>query len=60
MRDVALTSALPMQGWGYGMPFQIADQPHGGPRQPPGLLLQDGQPVLFPRARDETAQGPRR
>jgi putative ABC transport system permease protein len=23
---VALTSALPMQGWGYGMPFQIADQ----------------------------------
>lgn len=27
VRDVALTSALPMQGWGYGMPFQIADQP---------------------------------
>jgi predicted permease len=24
--DTALTSALPMQGWGYGMPFQIADQ----------------------------------
>ena len=24
--DVALTSALPMRGWGYGMPFQIADQ----------------------------------
>jgi predicted permease len=24
--DVALTSALPMQGWGYGMPFQRADQ----------------------------------
>jgi putative ABC transport system permease protein len=23
VRDVALTSALPMQGWGYGMPFQI-------------------------------------
>ena len=23
---VALTSALPMNGWGYGMPFQIADQ----------------------------------
>ena len=27
VKDVALTSALPMQGWGYGMPFQIADQP---------------------------------
>ncbi|HVZ22997.1 MAG TPA: ABC transporter permease [Vicinamibacterales bacterium] len=24
--DVALTSARPMQGWGYGMPFQIASQ----------------------------------
>ena len=28
IRDVALTSALPMQGWGYGMPFQIADKPN--------------------------------
>lgn len=27
VRDVALTSALPLQGWGYGMPFQRADQP---------------------------------
>jgi putative ABC transport system permease protein len=27
VRDVALTSALPMQGWGYGMPFQIANRP---------------------------------
>jgi predicted permease len=25
--EVALTSALPMQGWGYGMPFQRADKP---------------------------------
>ncbi|HEY7212716.1 MAG TPA: ABC transporter permease [Bryobacteraceae bacterium] len=27
VHDVALTSALPMQGWGYGMPFQIAGKP---------------------------------
>jgi putative ABC transport system permease protein len=27
VRDVAFTSALPLRGWGYGMPFQIADQP---------------------------------
>ena len=27
IRNVALTSALPMRGWGYGMPFQIADKP---------------------------------
>jgi len=26
VKDVAYGSALPMQGWGYGMPFQIADQ----------------------------------
>lgn len=27
IRDVATTSALPLQGWGYGMPFQIAGKP---------------------------------
>ena len=27
VRDVATTSALPLQGWGYGMPFQIAGKP---------------------------------
>jgi putative ABC transport system permease protein len=27
VRDAAFTSALPLGGWGYGMPFQIADQP---------------------------------
>jgi len=27
VRSVALTSALPMRGWGYGMPFQITDEP---------------------------------
>jgi putative ABC transport system permease protein len=26
VRDVAFTSALPLAGWGYGMPFQIAGQ----------------------------------
>jgi putative ABC transport system permease protein len=27
VRDAAFTSAIPMQGWGYGMPFQIAGRP---------------------------------
>ena len=27
IREVALTSALPLQGWGYGMPFQISGKP---------------------------------
>lgn len=26
VRDVALTSATPLRGWGYGMPFHLADQ----------------------------------
>jgi putative ABC transport system permease protein len=27
IRDAATTSALPLQGWGYGMPFQIVGKP---------------------------------
>jgi putative ABC transport system permease protein len=27
VRDVAITSGLPMRGWGYGMPLQIAGRP---------------------------------
>jgi putative ABC transport system permease protein len=27
VRDVAFASALPLRGWGYGMPFQIDGQP---------------------------------
>ena len=49
VRDVALTSALPMQGWGYGMPFQIAGKPDGGSGEPEGVLLQDGEPVVLRR-----------
>jgi putative ABC transport system permease protein len=27
IREVSITSALPLQGWGYGMPFQISGKP---------------------------------
>jgi putative ABC transport system permease protein len=27
VREAAITSVLPLEGWGYGMPFQIAGQP---------------------------------
>jgi putative ABC transport system permease protein len=27
IREISLTSALPLRGWGYGMPFQIGGQP---------------------------------
>ena len=26
VREMALTSALPLQGWGYGMPYQVANR----------------------------------
>ncbi len=26
VRETAMTSALPLRGWGYGMPFQVSDQ----------------------------------
>lgn len=35
VQEVALTSALPLQGWGYGMPFQIAEQPPLDPSKRP-------------------------
>ncbi len=37
VRETALTSALPLQGWGYGMPYQIANRDivdRGEPRRP--------------------------
>jgi putative ABC transport system permease protein len=35
VRDVSLTSALPMEGWGYGMPFQIVgDKPLDAANRP--------------------------
>jgi energy-coupling factor transporter ATP-binding protein EcfA2 len=32
---------------------------NGGSRQPPGLLFQNGKPILFPGGRDADAQRPR-
>lgn len=34
--EVALTSALPMRGWGVGLPFQIADQKTADPSKRQG------------------------
>ena len=34
-----MTSALPLQGWGYGMPYSIAGRESDGPGQsPPGFF----------------------
>ena len=39
VRDVATTTALPMRGWGSGMPFQIAGKPVTDLARLPSLLL---------------------
>ena len=58
VREAAFTSALPLEGWGYGMPYQIPPA-GGGPRQPASVLFQDGEPLLLPHPRDQAAPGPR-
>ena len=34
VRDAAMTSALPLQGWGFGMPFRIDGRPFDPSRRP--------------------------
>jgi putative ABC transport system permease protein len=47
VRDVALTSALPLQGWGYGMPFQIADRPMVDRANRPPCFFKMVSPAYF-------------
>ena len=47
VRDVAFTNALPMEGWGDGMPFLIAGRETVDSRPPHILLLQACQRFLF-------------
>ena len=47
----AATDALPLEGYGNGMPFLIAGQDRHRPRQPPGRRLQVGPVRLLPRPR---------
>ncbi len=47
VRDVALTSALPMQGWGYGMPFQIATHAFADPSHRPACFFKMISPSYF-------------
>ena len=56
VRDVALTSALPLQGWGYGVPFRSRGQVSGHLQQA-RLLLQDGGAGLLPRPGNPPERG---
>ena len=47
VRDAATTSALPMMGWGWTMPFQIAGQPVTGPAERPNCFFKIVSPSYF-------------
>jgi putative ABC transport system permease protein len=47
VRNVAFTSALPLQGWGYGMPFQIGGQPVVDPANRKACFFKMVSPSYF-------------
>jgi len=58
MRDAAITTALPLGGWGDGMPFRLASKPEerlgsGFKIVTPGYFRALGLPVLAGRVLDE-------
>ena len=55
--EVATTSALPMQGWGYGMPFQIADQKTVDRAKREGCFFKMVSASYFPTLRMHLRQG---
>ncbi len=47
VRDAATTSALPLQGWGWGMPFQIQGDPTVDVARRPGCFWKMVSPSYF-------------
>lgn len=47
VKEVALTSALPLRGWGYGMPFQIAGRADVAPSNRPVGFFKMVTPSYF-------------
>ncbi|HEX5048128.1 MAG TPA: ABC transporter permease [Gammaproteobacteria bacterium] len=47
VRETALTSALPLQGWGYGMPYEIAGRPPIEPGKRGGMFFKMVTPSYF-------------
>jgi putative ABC transport system permease protein len=47
VRDVAFTSALPLSGWGYGMPFQIVGDKQIDPSNRPDCFEKIVSPSYF-------------
>lgn len=57
VREVALTSALPMRGWGYGMPFLIAGRPVVDRANRKGCFFKMVSPSYFHSLRIRIAKG---
>jgi putative ABC transport system permease protein len=57
VESVALTSAIPMRGWGYGMPFQIADQPLVDRANRKGCFFKMVSPSYFTTLKLRVRQG---
>ncbi|HWE48701.1 MAG TPA: ABC transporter permease [Bryobacteraceae bacterium] len=47
VRDVAFASTLPLQGWGYGMPFQISGRPLVDRPHRPACFFKMVSPAYF-------------
>lgn len=47
VREAAITSSLPMQGWGFGMPFMIAGHPFVDVSKRPGCFFKIVSPSYF-------------
>ncbi len=47
VRDAAITSAVPMEGWGFGMPFLIAGRPYVDPAHRPACFFKIVGPSYF-------------
>ena len=47
VRETAMTSALPLQGWGYGVPYSIADRESVDPVNRPQAFFKIVSPSYF-------------
>ena len=55
--DTAFTSALPLQGWGYGMPYQVADREIIDPANRPWGYFKMVSPSYFETLRIQVRSG---
>jgi putative ABC transport system permease protein len=57
VRNAAITSALPMQGWGFGMPFRIGGHSQVDASKRPACFFKMVTPGYFPALRMKLRKG---